>query len=340
MLEINKNQYKEIFESIKNEIMNSQYKAIQAVNKEMIFMYWHIGKIILENSEWGNKFIDNLSIDLKLEFPNIKGFSIRNLKYMRKIAEEYPDFEFVQEVLAQITWYHNVILMDKVKNIEVRNWYIKETVRNGWSSNILKMQIDSKLYERQAISEKINNFQKTLPDVKSDLAIQTMKDPYIFDFITLKGEVKEREIEQAMIYKIKDVLIELGKGFAFVGSQYKLTVDNKDYFIDLLFYHLKLKSYIVVELKAREFEPADAGQLNFYLSALDDLVKDESDNPSIGLLLCKGKNKFTAEYALKDINKPIGVSEYKLLEDIPEYLQSQLPKAEDIELHIKDIEED
>lgn len=339
MLEINKNQYKEIFESIKNEIMSSQYKAMQAVNQEMIFMYWHIGKIILENSEWGNKFIDNLSIDLKLEFPNIKGFSIRNLKYMRKIAEEYPDFKFVQEVLAQITWYHNVILMDKVKNIEVRNWYIEETVKNGWSSNILKMQIDSKLYERQAVSKKINNFQKTLPDVQSDLAIQTMKDPYIFDFITLKGEAKEREIEQAMINKIKDVLIELGKGFAFVGSQYKLTVDDKDYFIDLLFYHLKLRSYIVVELKAREFEPVDAGQLNFYLSALDDLVKDESDNPSIGLLLCKGKNKFTAEYALKDINKPIGVSEYKLLEDIPEYLQSQLPKAEDIELHIKDIEE-
>lgn len=339
MSEIAKNQYKEIFENIKNEILKSQYRAMQVVNKEMIFMYWHIGKIILDNSEWGNKFIDNLSIDLKLEFPNIKGFSIRNLKYMRKIAEEYPDFEFVQQVVAQIPWGHNILLLDKIKNIEERKWYIAESIKNGWSRNILNMQIDSKLYERQAISEKINNFQTTLPDVQSDLAVQTMKDPYIFDFITLKGEAKEREIEQAMIDKIKNVLIELGKGFAFVGSQYKLTVDDKDYFIDLLFYHLKLKSYIVVELKAREFEPTDAGQLNFYLSALDDLVKEDSDNPSIGLLLCKGKNKFTAEYALKDINKPIGVSEYKLLEDIPEYLQSQLPKAEDIELHIQDIEE-
>lgn len=339
MLELNKNLYKEIFESIKNEIMSSQYKAMQAVNQEMIFMYWHIGKIILANAEWGNKFIDNLSIDLKLEFPNIKGFSVRNLKNMRKFAEEYQDFEFVQSITAQITWTHNVLLIDKIKSVEVRKWYIKETVNNGWSVNILEMQINSKLYERQAMSEKINNFKNTLPDIQSDLAVQTMKDPYIFDFITLKEEAKEREIEQVMINKIKDVLIELGKGFAFVGSQYKLTVDDKDYFIDLLFYHLKLRSYIVVELKAREFEPADAGQLNFYLSALDDLVKDESDNPSIGLLLCKGKNKFTAEYALKDINKPIGVSEYKLLEDIPEYLQSQLPKAEDIELHIKDIEE-
>ena len=339
MLEINKNQYKEIFENIKNEILKSQYKAMQTVNKELIFMYWHIGKIILENSQWGNKFIDNLAIDLKLEFPAIKGFSVRNLKYMRKIAEEYPDFKFVQEVLAQITWYHNVILMDKIKDIEIRKWYINETVKNGWSSNILKMQIDNKLYERQAISEKVTNFPSTLPDSQSDLALQTMKDPYLFDFISLKGKVKELEIESAMINKIKDVLIELGNGFAFVRNQYKLTVSNKDYFIDLLFYHLKLKCYIVVELKAREFEPTVAGQLNFYLSAIDDLVKDESDNPSIGLLLCKTKDKFTVEYALKDINKPIGVSEYKLLEDIPEYLQSQLPKAEDIELHIQDIEE-
>ena len=339
MLEINKNQYNEIFQNIKNEILSSQYQAMQAINKQLIYMYWHIGKIILNNSVWGNKFIDNLSIDLKLEFPDIKGFSVRNLKNMKKFAEEYQDFEFVQSVTAQITWTHNVLLLDKIKDIEIRKWYINETVKNGWSVNILEMQINSKLYERQVSNEKISNFQNTLPDIQSDLAIQTMKDPYLFDFISLKGKVKELEIENAMIDRIKDVLIELGNGFAFVGNQYKLTVGDKDYFIDLLFYHLKLKCYIVVELKAREFEPTDAGQLNFYLSAIDDLVKDKIDNPSIGLLLCKTKNKFTVEYALKDINKPIGVSEYKLLEDIPEYLQSQLPKAEDIELHIQDIEE-
>ncbi len=339
MLKVNKNEYNEIFQNIKNEILNSQYKAMQAINKELIYMYWHIGKIILNNSQWGNKFIDSLSVDLKLEFPEIKGFSIRNLKNMKKFAEEYQDFEFVQSVAAQITWTHNVLLLDKIKDIEIRKWYINETVKNGWSVNILEMQINSKLYERQVSNEKISNFQNTLPDLQSDLAIQTMKDPYLFDFISLKGKVKELEIENAMIDRIKDVLIELGNGFAFVGNQYKLTVGDKDYFIDLLFYHLKLKCYIVVELKAREFEPTDAGQLNFYLSAIDDLVKDKADNPSIGLLLCKTKDKFTAEYALKDINKPIGVSEYKLLEDIPEYLQSQLPKAEDIELHIQDIEE-
>lgn len=300
-------------------------------------MYWHIGKIILDNSKWGNKFIDNLSIDLKLEFPNIKGFSIRNLKYMRKMANDYPDFKFVQQAVAQIPWGHNIILLDKIKNFEERKWYMNQSISNGWSRSMLNMQIDSKLYERQAIAEKVSNFKNTLPDLQSDLALQTMKDPYIFDFISLKGKVKEVEIEREMISRIKDVLIELGTGFSFVGSQYKITVGDKDYFIDLLFYHLKLKAYIVVELKAREFEPTDAGQLNFYLSAIDDLVKDKTDNSSIGLLLCKTKDKFTAEYALKDINKPIGVSEYKLLEDIPEYLKPQLPTTEDIKLHIKDI---
>lgn len=310
---------------------------MQAVNKQLIFMYWHIGKIILDNSKWGNKFIDNLSIDLKLEFPNIKGFSIRNLKYMRKMANDYPDFKFVQQFVAQIPWGHNIILLEKIKNFEKRKWYMHQSISNCWSRNMLNMQIDSKLYERQAIAQKVTNFKNTLPDLQSDLALQTIKDPYIFDFISLKGKVKEVEIEKEMISRIKDVLIELGTGFSFVGSQYKITVGDKDYFIDLLFYHLKLKAYIVVELKAREFEPTDAGQLNFYLSAIDDLVKDKTDNLSIGLLLCKTKDKFTAEYALKDINKPIGVSEYKLLEDVPEYLKSQLPTTEDIKFHIRDI---
>ena len=336
--EIDIGKYKQIFENIKQEVLKSQYKAMQIVNKELIFMYWHIGKIIGDNSKWGNKFIDSLSIDLKLEFPKVTGFSVRNLKYMKKIAE-YPDFEFVQQVVAQIPWGHNIILMDKVKNIEERKWYIKQSIINGWSRSLLTMQIESKLYERQVVAEKVTNFPATLPDIQSDLAIQTMKDPYLFDFISLKGKVKEIEIEKAMIDKIKDVLIELGKGFAFVGEQYKITVSEKDYYIDLLFYHLKLKCYVVVELKAREFEPTDAGQLNFYLSAIDDLVKDKTDNATIGLLLCKNKDNFTAEYALRNISSPIGVSEYKLLEDIPEYLKSQLPKVEEIELHIRDIEE-
>lgn len=263
MLNLDKNEYKEILETIKNQILNSQYKTMQVVNKELIYMYWHIGKVILENSEWGNKFVDNLSIDLKLEFPNATGFSVRNLKYMKKLAEEYSDSEFVQQVVAQIPWGHNTTLLDKIKNFEERKWYIEQTVKNGWSRSLLNMHLDSKLYERQAISEKITNFQNTLPNLQSDLAMQTMKDPYLFDFISLKGKVKELEIEKAMINRIKDVLIELGNGFAFVGNQYKLTVSDKDYFIDLLFYHLKLKCYIVVELKAREFEPTDARTIKF-----------------------------------------------------------------------------
>lgn len=334
---IDMNLYKKVFSDIKKEISRAQYKAVQVVNRELINMYWNVGKVILENSKWGNKFVNNLSVDLKLEFPQITGFSVRNLKYMRKLAEEYPDFEFVQQVVAQIPWGHNIILLDKIKNKEERNWYIKQSITNGWSRSVLIMQISSNLYKRQASLQKVSNFSSTLPDIQSDLALQTMKDPYIFDFISLKGKAKEAEIEKAMINRIKDVLIELGNGFAFVGNQYKITVGEKDYFIDLLFYHLRLKSYIVVELKAREFEPSDVGQLNFYLSAVNDLVKGEKDNPSIGLLLCKTKDKFTAEYSLKDINKPIGVSEYKILEDMPEYLQSQLPKIEDIELHIRDI---
>ena len=185
------NKYKVLLENIKQEVLNAQYKAIYAVNKELMFMYWHIGKIILDNSQWGNKYIDSLSMDLKMEFHEMKGFSTRNLKYMRKFAKEYPDFQFVQEVLAQITWYHNIILMDKIDDIEERKWYIKETVQNGWSSNILKMQIDSNVYERQALAEKITNFKLALPSVQSDLAIQTMKDPYLFDFISIKGKVKE-----------------------------------------------------------------------------------------------------------------------------------------------------
>lgn len=337
--ELDINKYKIILKNIKNEVFKSQYQAMQAVNKELIYMYWNIGKIISENIQWGNKFVDNLSIDLKNEFPNIQGFSVRNLRNMRKFYEEYSDIEILQTLSAKLTWSHNILLINKVKNLDIRKWYMKETIKNGWSHDILDYQIKYKLYERQKIADKVTNFENTLPDVQSDLAMQTIKDPYIFDFIALKGQVREKQIEEVMLDKIKNVLIELGNGFAFIGNQYKMTVGNTDYFIDLLFYHLELRCYVVVELKARKFKPTDAGQLNFYLSAIDDILRKEEDNPTIGILLCNEKDKLTVEYALKDINKPVGVSEYKLLQDIPEYLQSQLPKVEDIELHIKSIEE-
>ena len=265
-------------------------------------------------------------------------FIMKNLEINAIILLKYY-YLILQTLSAKLTWSHNILLINKIKDMDIRKWYMKETIKNGWSYDVLEDQIKYKLYERQAIAEKITNFENTLPDVKSDLAMQTIKDPYIFDFIVLKGQVKEKQIEDAMIEKIKNVLIELGNGFAFVGNQYKITVSDIDYYIDLLFYHLELRCYVVVELKARKFKPTDAGQLNFYLSAIDDMLIKDGDNPTIGILLCKEKDKLTAEYALKDINKPVGVSEYKLLQDIPEYLQSQLPKAEEIELHIKDIEE-
>ena len=329
--EIDIGKYKQIFENIKQEVLKSQYKAMQIVNKELIFMYWHIGKIIGDNSKWGNKFIDSLSIDLKLEFPKVTGFSVRNLKYMKKIAEEYPDFEFVQQVVAQIPWGHNIILMDKVKNIEERKWYIKQSIINGWSRSLLTMQIESKLYERQVVAEKVTNFPATLPDIQSDLAIQTMKDPYLFDFISLKGKVKEIEIEKAMIDKIKDVLIELGKGFAFVGEQYKITVSEKDYYIDLLFYHVKLHCYVVVELKTEKFKPEFAGQLNFYVTAVNKNMKDEQDNQTIGILICKDKDDVVAEYSLENISQPIGIAQYELTKVLRKEFKSSLPTIEEIE---------
>ena len=335
--------YLDFIDKIKKEIQNQRLSVVLSANSSMICLYWNIGRDILQKHQeecWGAKVVDRIAKDLKDAFPDMSGFSPRNIKYMRKFAECWPDFEFVQQVVAQIPWGHNIILLDKIKNFEERSWYIKQTIENGWSRNILTMQIEIKLYERKAIAEKVTNFTNTLPDIQSDLAEQTLKDPYLFDFISLKGKTKELELEREMISKIKNVLIELGKGFAFVGSEYKVTVSEKDYFIDLLFYHLKLKCYVVVELKAREFEPTDAGQLNFYLSAIDDLVKEETDNATIGILLCKSKDNFTAEYALRNLNSPIGVSEYKFMEDIPEYLQAQLPRAEDIEIHINDVTEE
>lgn len=254
---------------------------------------------------------------------------------MAKFAEKYPDRQIVQEVLAQITWYHNIALMDKVNDIDLSLWYARETVENGWSRNVLVHQIETKLYERQVLAEKVSNFEMRLPAPQSDLAEQTMKDPYIFDFIPFSEDMKERELENALINDITKFLLELGTGFAFLGHQYHLTVGGDDFYLDLLFYNLNLHSYVVVELKTGEFKPEYAGKLNFYLSAVDAILKKDSDNPTIGLLLCKSKNNIVAEYSLKDISKPIGVSEYKVTGNLPEELAEQLPSVEDIQKHIQ-----
>lgn len=265
----------------------------------------------------------------------MKGLSARNLKYMRKFAEIYPDFELVQQVVALLPWGHNVFLMDKIKTPEKRLWYARKAINNGWSRNVMVMQIEHKLYERQGKAEKINNFDLTLPKPQSDLAQEMLKDPYKFDFLSLGDEAQEREIEKELVKHITHFLLELGKGFAFVGQQYHLNIAGDDYYLDLLFYHLTLNCFVVIELKAGEFKPEYAGKLNFYLSAVDDLLKREHDAPSIGILLCKTKNRVKAEYALKDIQKPIGISEYKLVESIPEELKTSLPTIEEIEKELE-----
>ncbi|MBQ3038779.1 MAG: DUF1016 family protein, partial [Clostridia bacterium] len=249
---------------------------------------------------------------------------------------EYPNKEFVQQVVAQLPWGHNIVLLDKIVDADKRNWYVAQCMENGWSRNVLIHQIESGLYERQAIAEKISNFENRLSAPQSELAIQTMKDPYIFDFIPFKEDMLERDIENALVKEITALLLELGTGFAFLGNQYHLNVGGDDFYIDLLFYNLNLRSYVVIELKTGDFKPEYAGQLNFYLSAVDGILKKDTDNPSIGLLLCKSKNNLVAEYSLKDMSKPIGISEYKITNNLPEELEKQLPSIEDIQKRIKE----
>ena len=331
---INDNQYLNVVESIKAEISNARYSAALHINKELTLLYYHIGSIINEHKTWGNKFIDNLAKDIKIAYPHFTGYSVRNLKYMAKFATEY-DEQFVQTVSAQIPWSHNVTIIEKVKDFEKREWYINKTIENGWSHSVLVHQIESGLYERQAIARKISNFEKLLPAPQSELAVQTMKDPYVFDFIPFKEDMVERDIENALVKEVTSLLLELGTGFAFLGNQYHINVGGDDFYIDLLFYNLNLRCYVVIELKTGDFKPEYAGQLNFYLSAVDGELKKETDSPTIGLLLCKSKNNLVAEYSLKDMSKPMGISEYKFGGVLPEELSKQLPSVEDIQNRIK-----
>ncbi len=326
-------EYKSILIDLKVKIRLSQQRAILSVNHELVLLYWEIGSIILNKQfekGWGVKIIDTLSYDLKEAFPEGKGFSIRNLKYMRQFAQTYPDKRFVQETLAQLNWYVNITVMQKVKEEKIRDWYIAKILEHGWSQSVLVHQIESDLYGRSTI-DKTNNFTRTLTTSQSELVNETLKDPYIFDFLTLSENAKEKDIEKQLVQHITKFLLELGEGFAFIGNQYRLEVADKDYYIDLLFYHLKLRCYFVIELKSVAFKPEFAGKLNFYLSAVDDILCSETDNPTIGLILCKTKNKIEAEYSLRDINKPMGVSEYEITKSLPRELQTKLPTIEAIE---------
>jgi len=332
---INNNEYFEVLESIKTHIKTTQYKAVLGANKELMELYWSIGQIIIVNTKYGTKFIENLSRDIRLDFPDIQGFSVTNLKYMRKFAKTYPKFTKSQRGVDLLPWRNNLTLMTKIKDDSEREWYIEQNLENGWNNTVLAHQIEMKLYERQAIAEKTANYDRLLESPFSDLAGETLKSPYVFDFVEKRKGIIEREIENELVANIAKTIMELGTGFAFVGNQYHLEVSGQDYYVDLLFYNTRLRCYVVIELKNSDFKPEYAGKLNFYLSAVDDILKHETDNPSIGIMLCKAKNKLIAEYALKDINKPIGVSEYKLSDFVPAELIDTLPSAEDIEKRVK-----
>ena len=319
-------------DELKSRIHGAQQRAALAVNRELVQLYWQIGRDILQRQAtqgWGSKVIERLAHDLRVAFPGMKGFSRANLMYMRAFAEAWPDAVIVQQAVGQLPWGHNLVLLTRLKAPEMRLAYAQAAIEHGWSRSVLNIHIDTRRLERSG--QAITNFVEHLPMPGSDLAQQSLKDPYLFDFLDVGNEADEREIESALVKHITQFLLELGAGFAFVGRQVHLEVGGDDFFIDLLFYHLKLRCYVVIELKAEKFKPEHLGQLSFYITAVDRQVKAEQDAPTIGLLLCKSKNEVVAEYALGDKSQPMGVAEYKLLESLPKELQTNLPSIEQIE---------
>ncbi len=327
---------------IKNRIREERLRVVVSANTAMVGLYWDIGRLILDRQEsagWGARVIDRLSADLRDAYPDMQGFSPRNLKYMRAFATAWPDAEIVQRVVARLPWRQNITLLERLDTPEKRLWYAKQALQHGWSQPLLRQHIDNRDHERGG--KAISNFPKTLPPADSDMAQQVFKDPYLFDFLGTADPRREREVEQALVDHIQRFLLELGTGFAFVGRQVLLEIGDQDFFVDLLFYHLKLRCFVVVELKAVPFEPAFIGQLNMYLSAADDLLRHPDDRPTIGLLLCRSKNKLIVEYALRSLAKPIGVAEWetKLVERLPDDLRGSLPTVEEIEAELGDGEQ-
>jgi predicted nuclease of restriction endonuclease-like (RecB) superfamily len=332
-------EYKDWLSSLKSRIHRAQQRATLVVNREMIALYWQIGnEILLRQKEqgWGAKVIEHLSHDLRKAFPEMKGFSRANLMYMRSFAEAWPDPTIVQQAVGQLPWGHNLLLLSRLKDSSLRIAYAERAIEHSWSRNTLNIHLETRFLEREG--KAITNFEQQLPKPQSDLAIESLKDPYRLDFLGLGKDAQERAIEKALVDHITRFLIELGAGFAFVGKQVPLEVGGDDFFIDLLFYHLKLRCYVVVELKAGAFKPEYTGQLSFYLSAVDSQIKHPDDQPTIGLLLCKSQNRIVAEYALRDTNKPIGVAEYQLVNALPKKLQTDLPSIEEIEAELTERE--
>ena len=361
-----------LLKEIKNRIQQAQTRAMLAVNAELVQLYWDIGRIIAARQQqegWGAAVIPRLSRELLNELPEVKGFSERNIKRMLAFYREYAnptDFlpqhalklsgpqkvpqaaaqlekagkvpqlaaQLPDSILWSIPWFHQIVLMEKVKDRTTRLWYMQQTLTNGWSRNVLLLMIKSEAHARQG--QAITNFERLLPPPQSDLVQQTLKDPYIFDFLTLQEPFHERELETNLLHQLERFLLELGQGFAFVGRQYYLKVGDREFYIDLLFYHLKLRCFVVIDLKKGEFKPEYAGKMNFYLSVVDDQLRHTADAPSIGLILCQDRNHIVAEYALRGVNKPIGISEYELTRALPSNLKSALPTVEEIEAELAD----
>lgn len=329
--------YADMLRSIKTAVRDSRLRAQRAVNRELIDLYWAIGREIVQRQEaegWGKSIVERLSSDLCHEFPGTNGFSARNLWDMRRLYEEYADAPELRQLVAEIPWGQNLLILNMVKDVTARTYYLHMTAEQGWSRNILLNQIKGQAYERHALAKKQHNFSATLPEHLAGQADEAMKDVYLLDFLGIAKPVVEREMERRMVNRIKDVILELGYGFAFLGNQYRVSLEGKDYFIDLLFYHRRLKSLVAVELKSGAFLPEYAGKMNFYLNLLDDLVREPGENPSIGIILCADRNRVEVEYALRGIDKPVGVAEYSLTHDLPKELAGKLPDAKQIEAEI------
>ncbi len=333
--------YGKFLSALKGRIRAAQVKAALSANRGLIRLYWDIGKGIAERQEkqgWGQGVVERLSLDLCRAFPEMKGFSPRNLWDMRRFYQCYRGRPILRQLVAEIPWGHNLVLLNAVKEPAQRLWYAQQTIEHGWSRNILSLQIQTGLFGRQG--KAVTNFRRTLPPPQSDLADQALKDPYVFDFLTVGREAHERAVERELVKHITSFLLELGAGFAFVGQQVRIEVSDQDFFLDLLFYHTRLHCFVAVEIKAGAFRPEHAGKVNFYLSALDDQLRAPADNPSIGLILCATKDRLTAEYALRDIHKPIGVAEWQtqLTRSLPADLRASLPTIEELEAELSGIE--
>jgi predicted nuclease of restriction endonuclease-like (RecB) superfamily len=330
--------YTDLFQEIKEKVQQTRLRSVMAANSAMVHLYWEVGRsILLRQTEqgWGSKVVRYLAEDLQIALPDMRGLSPRNLLFMRSFAQQWPDAEIVKQVVSLLPWGHIIILIQRVKDAAARDWYARQSTQYGWSRNILAMQIESRAFERQG--KALNNFTSTLPPPDSDMAEQVFKDPYLFDFLGTADPRREREIEQALVDHIQRFLLELGAGFAFVGRQIHLNVEDTDFYLDLLFYHLQLRCYVVVELKVVPFDPAFVGTLNLYLSAVDDLLRHPDDKPTIGLLLCRSKRRLVVEYALRDMKKPIGVADWETLitRDLPVEFSHALPTIAEIEAELQ-----